>query len=289
MTLSNLGWSSQSSFYRPAGLETVMKCARYDSSLPGPLSYGQSLALKLEEVILSCIIRLLYIGSPLAVSYPSHALALPTMAARIISIYIDSIDTVFDAWPRPNIRNKIVKAVSPLVAYGDTTSPVLMISRIVLVLATGNHRTPSLIIRCFRHSVCGVSSAKFCLVFAIQTAATFGFCISELRSQDRSLLSTITLAKPNRLLPLCLSYITKHREPSKSLASQVLDLLAIEWNYLLKVINTRIFGVHQKFTFLLTNPGAFIAPPGVFAYFSRVIIAQASLLIGVSGLTVGMR
>jgi hypothetical protein len=114
----------------------------------------------------------------------------------VISIYVYAFNAVFVRWFLPHVAQERIKGISPFVTYDYASFAVTVVSRIVRVVASRNHGTPSSVLGAFGPSVRCVSQNGF---FSSSTAAVSRLIVSQIRGANNFEGSACAFAKPRSL------------------------------------------------------------------------------------------
>lgn len=244
-----------------------------------PLLDGHALTLILKVAIATRVIQLFFQCCPSTVRCPSFALALLAMAAGVVTVSVNSINTIFMASTRlfAHIGKEVFKAVSPSIANANSAPSPILITSTASIGATPDDVHPTLPFRCTGHAML---SAGFQSMFSSQAAATLRSTRAQAAACDYGEMPAFALAEPQSLF-VSAANIAKHAKASKHLAGQVYYLLVCNRDDLWGIIHS-VFGPPRP----LTKPGAFIAPPGIFVCLHSFILAYFDRFGGVSSLTV---
>lgn len=118
--------------------ETVHDCRIVVSEFRNPVRKALSLVADRIHRSVTAIACLLFIGRPAAV------------ARFVVAVVIYTINGMVGTSPRPHVGKEILKRLSPSFANYDATTAIVTVSRIRLVVATGDHGPPNVV---FRQSV----------------------------------------------------------------------------------------------------------------------------------------
>jgi len=113
------------------------------SKILAPFGSAAFNAVDLNYHVSSGITHLLRNCSPAAVFF------------AVIAVHVDSINRMLRRWFLTHVSKKVLKTVSPMIAYNDTSTSISWIPRIVRVIASKLHLGPSLVFRRSRHAMFG--------------------------------------------------------------------------------------------------------------------------------------
>lgn len=140
------GFFSQRFFNRPTISKTHLNSASFYSSFLNPITKVLSFISESNKSGMSTIKLLFRISSPI------------TIFRFIISIIINTIETMFGRWRISDIFKKFLKRLSPLFANFNSSSPISRVSFNGRELTSGNHMLPSSI---FFSNLSSKSSSMF--------------------------------------------------------------------------------------------------------------------------------
>lgn len=122
--------SRQCSFNRPALQETPTKCYFLHADAPCPPGDTHDLSFVLYLFNCFPVIALLFVGSPMAVSW------------LVIAGAFNPIDTEFGRWPWPQVCIEVLKNM-PALADFDAASAVIFVLTSIGIVAPTHHTSPN--------------------------------------------------------------------------------------------------------------------------------------------------
>lgn len=197
-----------------------------------PLRHGQAFTLIFKNAITASIAGLFFSGGPPAIGRPPLLFALFAMAARVVAIAINSINTVLRPKTRSDILDKALNAFSPTTTNLDSASTIVIITSRIGMFAASNNCQPRTIFYCCAKAV---RQMIFGTYVPSETTTTFGIASNKSDAVSNSVLSTFAPAQPNGLLALAAD-ITKHSQAVKHLACQIFNLFVGDRNDRRKII-----------------------------------------------------
>ena len=188
-SLNSLIYGGASSYARTQWLRQPVRFLARNTHYVAPRRHTQTGAVHGNDAIKSGVSILLLLSFPSAVFW------------RIWSVIIDSSDRMYVGWPWSHIREKILKTVSPSIAYRDASSSVMLVNRVIRVETTHLHVSPSLIFWRSGHAVLRLSPVlfkRFCRSLSLQAPAT-EYKFSKMGCWHKRVLSAVTQAIPHRV------------------------------------------------------------------------------------------
>lgn len=168
-------WRCERPFEGPPNSKSTAKRINRESCSRGPISETQSNAVVSQKMVIPFISRLLKAGGPLHVHCPPISDALFTFAARIVSVYILSVQRVLGGRRRSHVGVKGLEVRPPL-ANNDPPATVVLKSTSIRTSAPRHHRHPAPVFTAVGHAMdgfCGTCSAPAASELAASTAARF--------------------------------------------------------------------------------------------------------------------
>lgn len=156
--------------------------------------------------------HLLFVGSPLAVHWPTVCFALVAFTAAIMTIVVFTVDAIFwrTGWHWTHITNKGWKTISPTTAHLNASSAVILIRDIGWSIASAFSAGPRIPLRLTPKSMLPSDTVKVAVLpllkqsrrgyFILETSAAFTVAEFESPSVDWLLCTAITAAPPTPLL-----------------------------------------------------------------------------------------
>lgn len=168
--------------------------------LSRPFSNRLCLALPCYEPVDAHVIRLLAWRGP------------STITRFVIAVIVNPIKRMISRRAWSHVCEKYLKGVTPLIAYADATTTVVMELGVVAIVASRFQIAPCRILLRFLHAVRAVVVSAD---FAIQTPATLGTSGNQTICQYGRSSTTGASAKPSRAVPKIWRGL-QHREAPKS-------------------------------------------------------------------------
>lgn len=187
-----------------------------DTKSFGPFGNTQGLAVMSEHFVSSAVSGLLFYSTPLAV------------ARSVITVIVDSIYRMLRGGRIAHVGVEIRERVSPPVANGNPSSPIVPVVLVSGPVASGEHSAPSNIRHCSMHSVLRDTTKK---TFFLKAAARLRIATPKYFPGNLFLGAALTLAKPHKLLGLVFPCVTKNSPSANLLPGHVLYLLAVRKLY----------------------------------------------------------
>lgn len=190
----------------------------------GPLFDRQPFTLKLKVVISTRIVSLLFQCGPSTIRRPSLLLTLITVAARVMTIGVNSVYAKFVTFARlrSQVGKKVLKVVPPMIADCDTAPAPVFIAGRARIHTAIDHAYPTMPFWCASHAMFRVGS-----ISSFLTQATAAICVMshQAGSGGYAVLTTFAAAEPKRLIILVFPYIAKYSQATNYHARQIFDLI----------------------------------------------------------------
>lgn len=181
-----------------------------NAKFAGPLRNGLCSTIKREKDVIASVLPLLNSISPF------------TVAGFVIAIVILAINAMFVAWSNPHVLKEVGK-ILPSLAYANPPAPVVGITDVFWVVATGAHTGPRIVSRGVGKPVGLIS--RGCL-FIVPAAATLGVASLEGRTRRPNSFSAIAFAGPKGLHSVGIHNPLEREggQSAKALAGDVVEL-----------------------------------------------------------------
>jgi len=108
-----------------------------------PFTQKHGFSAKGDVTVIGLITHLLRVGSP------------PAILRRVVTVIINSVDTVLRGWSFTHVGIKVSKIIPP-VADGNSFPTVRWILLIIPIITSASHVSPMVIFRCVSKSVSGI-------------------------------------------------------------------------------------------------------------------------------------
>lgn len=147
---------------------------RWDVQFSTPCHDAHSLAVEFKEYVISSIVSLCKIVSPIAI------------VRTIRSIIVSAFQRIFPRWPLPHVTQKGSEIVLPVVANSDASRAIVFISMVRRPETSRLHRTPYFIFWRVSQSVC------FKWIVSLKAAAGLRSTVDQISRLDEFFKSAIT-------------------------------------------------------------------------------------------------
>lgn len=221
--------------FAPSRLQAFGDYIRRSTKPQTPLAARESFSIKRDGLVPSLIAAL-------------NRSCCPSTIARLV-VPVD-VDSVYGSSVRAltHVSNKVLK-LSPRFTYGNTSPAVVCKTRVVAIKASLNHRHPTVVGGCSKHSML---SARL----SMNTPA--GFCVSALKciSGNNSRSAARTMTKPSSMFFVGVDVLNS-RKSAKGLTGKVFESCHFVTSKLITVKKAWQAAVIQLFGSYPSQAGAF--------------------------------
>lgn len=153
-----------------------------------------------------------------------------TIAWFIISVVVFAFQCQCGMWSSAHVFDKSGKAVAPTLTHGDPTATISMIAFVPLVRTASDHSRPHIVFGPAMSASGGSmreTASAIGLEFTQNTSATLN-AQTQIRTIDRSHISTVTLAQPPWTPRIGISRSSDHCKPTEPFPDDVPK----RWHYM---------------------------------------------------------
>ena len=195
---------------RPAPLKTFTNGRTLDACDFRPFYHRHTFSSQRKDATGSSISSLFFSGRP------------PAILGRVAFRVVDAIQRVFQTWAWAHVFQKCLNGILPLWAHRNAATSVPAIARIVGIITTLEHASPTSIFWASRHSMFGKKKAGD---FFHKAAAAASVSAAQATRTNDNCISADATAQPSEIIGFCSRWL-QHYKPSEFLIGKIAQIHA---------------------------------------------------------------